>query len=509
MVRTSFRTGVAVSLMSVAMLTGSAWSAGLPASAAVPESADSSGVRDGGTATWFFARDFPSLNHLTAPAGVGPLFFNVIEPLLELDDAGVPTGLLAESWDVSDDGRVYTLSIREATFHDGRALTADDVVYSLEVNSGAPTYISNALESVESVAALDDRTVEITLSRPSRGFLIALAGPSGLIIPTGYGDDLANGANPIGTGPFQFAEWVPDEHVLFERFDGYWGEPAILDQAVIRTIVDLNAQINALLANDIDVATLVGVEEGQLNQILDAGYSMVARDAPLFFYVGLNSADPAFEDARVRQAISHAIDREAFAQAFVHPPNTATCTITNPSDPWHTDYCPYPYDPERARELLEEAGAVGMEITYTYRLLNDHPLRAEIIGSQLEAVGFTVRLEGLDNATFAERTNDAQFQSANFLAYLTIGAAACPALNTNDCSPELDELIAQADSATDDDEAIRLTREAVEMFADRAFLIPVMNTQWEYLVRDGLVGVESIMYPTFTKFDLRHAGWAE
>lgn len=481
----------------------------MPASAAVLQSADSSGVRDGGSATWFQARDFPSLNHLTAPSGVNPLFFNVLEPLLELDDAGVVQSLLAESWEVSEDGLVYTFSIREATFHDGRALTADDVVYSLEVNSQAPVYISDGLAALESAVALDDRTVEITLSRPSRAFLVGLAGPSGVVIPAGYGEDLANGAIPIGTGPFQFVEWVPDEHVRFERFGGYWGEPAILDEVRFRVIVDLGAQFNALLANDVDVATLVGVEEGQLAQILDAGYSMVARDAPLFFFVALNSADPALQDARVRQAISHAIDREAFAQAFVHPPNRPSCTITNPADPWFTDYCPFPYDPERARELLEEAGAVGTEITYTYRLLNDHPLRAEIIRSQLEAVGFKVELEGLDNATFTERSATMQFQAANNLTYLTLGVARCPALYTNDCDPALDELIAEADFATDSDEAIRLNRQAVETFADRAFLIPVMNTQWEYMVRDGLVGVESIMYPSFTKFDLRRAGWAE
>ena len=171
------------------------------------------------------------------------------EPLVEVLEDGSLAPLLATSWDISDDGLTVTFNIREAKFSDGTSLDAEDVVYSLLKNKESPlAQLSVPLRAIDSVTALDDRTVQLSLSAPSRRLLRELGKRAGVIVPKGAFETLDVAREVVGTGPYVFAEYNPGVDVKLLRNDDYWGEAPYFEKVTHRFIPNETAAINALLA---------------------------------------------------------------------------------------------------------------------------------------------------------------------------------------------------------------------------------------------------------------------
>jgi peptide/nickel transport system substrate-binding protein len=440
------------------------------------------------------------------------LVHNVVEPLIEKMEDGSFQPLLAESFEVSDDGLVYVFRLREALFHDGTPMTSADVVASLELNRSSPNGgMSVPFAAVESIVATDERTVTVTLNQSSQRFLDGMAGNAGLIIPAGHEADLAQ--SPIGTGPYKFDNWRPGIDVTLTRFEDYWGELPFFEVIDYRFIADETASLNALLAGDIDIVGSILGEGIDRFAAIDATPGFVGATTAGFelTYLSLNAEDPLFDDERIRQAIAHAIDRQPILDGAFAGLAQATCVFANPPNvPWNSDYCPYPYDPDRARQLLAEAGVPDLTIEFKFLTIAEFPPIMEVVTAQLQAVGINVQTTGLELATYIEDilgSESPRYQFTSLSGPQEIDAWVCPGWFTRDCIPEFDALLIEADGAVDLTEWANLRRRAIELHADRAYLIPVGNKDEVSVLRDDLLGLKP--YRNASELDFRAMRWAD
>lgn len=290
---------------------------------------------------------------------------NVYEGLVMLNRHGEITPGLAESWEVSEDGLSWTFTLREGvTFHDGSTFTAEDVLAKFErardpdAGHTHPEYYT----AIDTVSA-EGNTVTFTLTHPSASLLYNLARPSSIIYPAGTEETQRTA--PVGTGPFRFAEWVRGSEVRLERFDDYHGESAYLDAVTFRIIEDPSAQLAALQAGDIDMVGVALSPENALQVQADPNLKLTEGSATTEITLAMNNAREPLSDLRVRQAITHAIDKQAIIEGALFGFGTPIGTHASPIEPYFIDVEPYPYDPERARELLAEAGFEdGLTLTF-------------------------------------------------------------------------------------------------------------------------------------------------
>ena len=432
-----------------------------------------------------------------------PLLYNVVETLVEKQEDGSVAPMLAESWEVSDDGTVYTFTIREATFHDGSDLDSADVVTSLEFNRAGEGDIATPFDSVVSIEASDARTVVVTLSQPSQAFLNGMARISSAIVPDGTTDQLAQG--PIGTGPFVFVEWKPDVSVDMTRFADYWGDEPFFSDVTWRFITDETASLNALLAGDIDaVAAILGEGIDRVDEIeSEDDFKILTIAGFEISYLSLNATAPEFQDPRVVQAINHAIDREPIIDAAFAGFGELTCTFVNPpNEPWASDYCPYDYDPAKSQALLEEAGVPDLVLPFKYLTIAEFPPIQEVVTAQLTEVGIKVELEGRELTTYLDEVlgESPDYTFTSLSGPSTIDAWKCPGWFTLYCDPEFDQLLIDGDAATDSADTTDLRRQAVEMHADAGFLIPIVAKAQVAAARDDLQGIK--LFTAGSEFDL-------
>ena len=298
---------------------------------------------------------------------------NVFENLLQYDPVTFDAKpALAESYEVSPDGMVYTFRLRpNVVFHDGTPMNGEAVKFSyqriMDPNNeffklGQPfPLIDFWYEAIDPnrIEVRDELTVVFALKKPHSTLDAFLAWPAAAIVsPTAvqkFGADFRT--NPVGTGPFQFKEWVPNQRVEFTRFDRYWGGPAALDGIVFRPIVEEQTRLTELLAGNIDLAyDLPPDNVAQVKESPDVQYI----ETPLghVWYLTLNTRVGPTADVKVRQAIAHAIDKDAIITDILQGTAIpATGPIPSSIDYAYTDQVPtYPYDPERASALLAEAG---------------------------------------------------------------------------------------------------------------------------------------------------------
>ena len=448
-----------------------------------------------------------------ATALTAPTYLNVIQPLVERQADGSVEPLLAESWDVSDDSLEYTFHLREAKFHDGSDLDAADVVYSLQKNAESPNgNMANALSVVESVEAVDDRTVLVRLSQPSQIFLQAVGMNSGIIVPDGFHENYEPESEMIGTGPYVFGEYRPDVDLILDRFSDYWGELPFFEKVTWRFIPDETAALNALEAGDVDVVgAVLGEGVDRIDSIEAQDEFQVLLPAPneqAYFY--FNSEVEKFQDERVRQAIAHGIDRESHLIAAVSGFGEVNCVHAVPfSEPYNTDYCPYDYDPERARELLAEAGYVDdLEIEYKYLTIAEFPPMMEVFVDQMSDIGVTVNQIGIDLATWLEEVNtEARYEVSTITSGATLvhclGGCRAPGFTDE----EFETLMAEADAAPTFEEWVDLRTQATNRLTDLAWTVPLWNKSTPTVARADLEGFKG--YRTHLEMDFRNLRWSD
>jgi peptide/nickel transport system substrate-binding protein len=339
--------------------------------------------------------------HLDPTAGAAAAikeigYQNIFEGLTRMNDSGEVLPGLARSWDISEDGTVYTFHLAEGvTFHDGTPFSAEDVKFSLDrARAEDSTNPQKGLfAAIENVEVIDDNTVEVTLSAPQGNFLFNMAWGEAAIVSQASAD--TNQENPIGTGPFKFENWARGSAVTLSRYEEYWGDDVHLDRAEFRFVPDAAAAIPALLSGDIHAMSNVPVGDALPQIENDPRFEVVIGSTEGETILSLNNAREPFDDLRVRQAIAHAINREeAIAGNGLGGLGTPIGSHFAPHHPAYVDLTDtYPYDPERARELLAEAGFPD-GLSATLRLPPPTYARegGQVIASQLRQVGIDLEI---------------------------------------------------------------------------------------------------------------------
>ncbi|AFK19688.1 ABC transporter substrate-binding protein [Haloferax mediterranei ATCC 33500] len=345
---------------------------------------------------------------------------SVIEPLLTVDyDTSITAGL-ATSWELADDGETWRFDLREGVeFHDGTPLTADAVVFSLK-----RAFDSNALAAlpIESVSALDEQTVSITTDGPFAPLPAHLTrGRTSIIASSSVNSD-GDVTKPVGTGPFQFASWEPGMSITATANGDYHGPSPKIDRLVYEGVADSQTRRLKLQNDELDMARILPnhtVEQIQQTENLKAYTYEIPRSRYLVF----DTTSEPFDDRRVRQAVMHAIDGQALVESILEGLGSAA---TGPFPPEMTSWAnddlePYEYAPEKAGELLTEAGwrmvdgtrqrdGVPLDVdiwTYESRPLLS-PL-AQVLQAKLGEVGFDVSILTMEPATIRERANSEAF----------------------------------------------------------------------------------------------------
>lgn len=422
---------------------------------------------------------------------------------------------LATGWEISEDGTEYTFTLRPGvTFHDGTPFNAEAVKFNFDrmldeshpYHDTGPFPLSFFFSAVETTEVVDDMTVRFTLNAPYAPFLSNLAYPTGLLVSPeavkAHGADF--GRNPAGTGAFKFAEWRSNEAVVIERNDTYWGDPAGTDAVVFRPITDANTRVAEMLAGGIDI--MVEVPPTSLGQFGGDGFAITEQAGPHVWFLILNAKEGPFADKRVRQAANYAINKEAIVNDVLEGTATVAAGPTPPAFAWaYNDALdPYPYDPDKARALIAEAGAEGAELTFFVTeggsgMLDPIPM-GTAIQADLEAAGFDVRIETYEWNTFLGEVNPGLEGKADMaemawmtndpdtLPYLALRSGAWPdqgGFNSGYYANEkVDELLEAARSATDQDERARLYREMQEIVQDDAPWVFVANWKQNAVTSD-------------------------
>ncbi len=324
----------------------------------------------------------------------------VYENLVYFGSDGVIQPRLAESWEFVEDN-VLELQIREGvTFHDGTALDADAVVASLEhfLDPEATNPGLFVLSRIDDVRATGEYTVQIETETPFAPLLAHLAHPVAAIVQAGLGESLER--NPVGTGPFRFVSWEQDAQIVLEANPDYWGGEPAIQRVVTRIIPDVATILVELRSGGVDA--YYGIPADSFDSIANApGLSAVSFLGWGSNYVGFNLESEKLQDVRVRQAIAHVIDKELIGDIVNGLPAVAAIPPTVAYAAEDLDE-PYPYDPERATELLAEAGVSGLSLridVYTDPTLETI---AQILQAELAGIGIDLEIRTQPYAAYAE-----------------------------------------------------------------------------------------------------------
>ncbi|WP_427869468.1 ABC transporter substrate-binding protein [Leucobacter luti] len=322
---------------------------------------------------------------------------NVYEGLVELDEKGEIVPLLAKEWKVSDDRKTYTFTLQEGVkFSNGEDFTAEDVKFSFDrVKTDWVSSLKTKMDVVESVEVASDTEVVVKLTTPSNAWLFNIATPVGAIFSSDGVADLAN--TPVGTGPYAVEKWTPNQSIVLDTRDDYWGEAPGVEKVTLKYFADATATTNALQTGDVDAIANLQAPELLSTFESDDKYKVITGTSSGEISLSFNNKAAPFDDVRVRQAVLYALDKQAIIDTAWNGYGTVIATFATPTDPYYEDLNDvYPHDPEKAKELLKEAGAENLEITYTVPTRPYAQAVSEIVASQLGDVGIKVNIKSAE-----------------------------------------------------------------------------------------------------------------
>ncbi|MFV0306333.1 MAG: ABC transporter substrate-binding protein [Desertimonas sp.] len=350
----------------------------------------------------------------------------VYDRLIHLTPQGQPVPGLATEWTFSDDGLSLELTIRAGvTFHDGEPLTADAVKASLDrALSLEGSTAAQSLSTIESVEVAGPDTVALTLTQPNAGLPLLLADRAGMIISPAALDNADLDTAPVGTGMFELSELRPAELATYTAYDGYWDPDAVrVERVEYRQHPDLSTALNAIRAGELDVAP---IEPANIDLAEQAGLEIVSGPTISLQGIQVNRSIEPFDDVRVRQAILLAIDEQALIEGLFDGRGTPAGQLFNESSNAYNPEVgsdPYPYDPDRARALLDEAGlGDGFEMELIASTIPAHQSLAAAVQAQLADVGITVTVRSLAPAD----VNETAYVRQELITQLTFPATLDP-----------------------------------------------------------------------------------
>lgn len=350
----------------------------------------------------------PHLDPTSAAAGAidQVVYSNVFEGLMRFASDGSVINGLAEDWDISEDGKIYTFTLRQwVKFHDGTDLDATDVVFSLDRARGEGSVNAQKVlfDNIASVEATDASTVTVTLTEPQGNFLFNLAWGDAVIVAPESIENIKT--NPVGTGAFKFDDWKQGDSITLARNDAYWGEAASLTEATFKFISEPTAAFAAMMAEDIDAFYSYPAPENLAQFEADPRFTVLSGSTEGETILAMNNKLPPFDNKLVRQAVSHAIDRQAIIDGAMFGYGTPIGSHFAPHNPSYLDLTGNSaYDPEKAKALLAEAGLAD-GFTTTLKLPPPSYARrgGEIIAAQLRAVGIQTEISNLEWAQWLEQ----------------------------------------------------------------------------------------------------------
>ena len=400
------------------------------------------------------------------------VYANVFEGLTRYQADGSIAPALAASWEISDDGLTYTFTLQEGVmFHDGTAMTAEDVKFSLDrARAEDSTNAQKALfAGIADVEAVDDTTVRIMLSSPNGGFLTNLAWGDAVIVAPESVENAAT--SPVGTGPFKFSRWVQGDRIELEANPDYWGEKPALTAATFKFISDPTAAFAAMMAGDIDAFPNFPAPETLIQFEADPRFKLQVGSTEGETILSTNNKSEVLSDVRVRKALAHAINRQEIIDGAMFGYGTPIGTHFAPHHPDYVDLTGQSaYDPDLARSLLAEAGhADGLTLTLKLPPPTYARRGGEIIAAQLREVGIETEISNLEWAQWLEqvfRGKDYDLTIVSHTEPMDINIYARPEYYFQYDNPDFQELMAELDIATDPAERSSLMQDAQRMIAD-------------------------------------------
>ncbi|MCI6603238.1 MAG: ABC transporter substrate-binding protein [Clostridiales bacterium] len=341
----------------------------------------------------------------------------IYQGLIDLDKDSNPIPVLAESWELPDDV-TYVFHLRKGVkFHNGEEMKAEDVAYSFERARKAPA-VAHIFGDIKegSFEMPDDYTIKFQLNKPNTGFFKCLAHASGFIVSKKAVEEEGEkkfGQNPVGTGPFKFVEWKKNDHMTFERFEDFWGDPKpAYKTMILRVIPEATNRTIELESGAVDIAYELTPQD--IDRVESNPDLQVLR-VPEYStqYLGLNLSQKPLDDIRVRQAIAYGLDMKAIDAAVWRGVGKAATGPFEGSMQYSiaNDMKPFPRDVEKAKELLKEAGYPdGLELTLSTNEKTERVDMAGWIKNMLAECGISVKIEVLEWAAYIEKLESGEQQ---------------------------------------------------------------------------------------------------
>ncbi len=400
----------------------------------------------------------PGLDPTSASAAaIGEVVhYNILEGLTKINMDGSIVPLLAESWAIDPDGKSYTFKLRKGVkFSDGEAFDASDVKFSFE-RAKAPGSTNKAkkavFDNISRVDAPDPHTVIVVLNQADGNFLFRMGENTAVILDPKSA--ATTSTKPVGTGPFKVDAWAKGASITLSKNEGFRNPAAIkLNKVTFRFINDPAAQVAALLAGDIDGMPRFGSFQSLKQFQGDARFTVTPGGTEGKTIVGINNKKKPFDDVRVRRAIAAAIDRKAVIDGSSEGYGKPIGSHMVPSDAGYIDLTgANPYDPEKAKALLKEAGvATPLNVSLTLPPPGYARQGGEIVAAQLAKVGIVAKIENVEWAQWLSGTFKGNFDLTviSHVEPLDFDRYADPAYYWGYNSKAYNELFAKYNSTTD------------------------------------------------------------
>ncbi|WP_413782778.1 ABC transporter substrate-binding protein [Thalassovita sp.] len=415
----------------------------------------------------------PHLDPTSAAAGAidSVLYSNVFEGLTRFGSDGSVNPGLAKSWDISDDGLTYTFHLNEGvTFHDGSAMDAEDVKFSLDrARSEDSANAQKALfAGIASVDVVDPATVKVTLSAPNGSFLFNMAWGDAVIVAPESIENIKT--TPIGTGAFKFTNWVQGDKIDLEKNADYWGAPAKLDKVTFKFISDPTAAFAAVMAEDVNAFVGFPAPENLPQFEADPRFQVLVGSTEGETILSTNNKMPPFDNVKVREALAHAIDRQAIIDGAMFGYGTPIGTHFAPHNPDYMDLTGNSaYDPDLSKKLLAEAGFPdGFKTTLKLPPPSYARRGGEIIAAQLRAVGIETEISNLEWAQWLEQVFKGKDYGLTIVSHtepFDIGIYARPDYYFQYDSAAFQQLFADLTAETDPAKRSAMLKEAQTMIS--------------------------------------------
>ncbi len=463
---------------------------------------------DGSTITVGIAQDIEDTMdpHLCAAAGTREVLFNIFEGLVKPNSNGELIPAVAESYEISEDGKTYTFVLRDGIkFHNGKAVTVEDVKASINKCAGADggeTLVA-AFSNIASIDTPDDKKIVINLVEADTDFLPNL---TCAIIPA---DHLDASTEPIGTGPYMYVSRSPQDNIVLKRFDQYWGEPAYIENVIFKVIADPDTIVMSLEGGSIDM--FPRVTSAQAAELSD-NFTVLEGTMNLVQALYLNNAVEPFTDVKVRQALCYAVDPQEIMDFVSDGKGTEIGSSMFPSfGKYFMEELNDVYNPdiEKAKALLAEA---GYENGFTFTITvpsnyEQHVQTAEVIREELKAIGVTAEINQVEWNTWLSDVYSGRQYEATVIGVdaSTLSARALLSRYVSDASnnfvnfssAEYDAAYAAAVASTDDEEQTAQYKKCETILTNEASNVYIQDLPEFVAINNKFTGYE--FYPLYAQ----------